>query len=407
MIRSRYCVSRNKLKCWLLGAVLPFTGPAFAFDLADNVQAHGFVSQALSRSSDNKVGGDSDSGVATDLRELGANLSWRMTPDWLVSGQVLARWAGNSDDGDLRLDYGQVDRTLIGDADTSLGIRLGKIKNPYGFYNSTRDVAHTRPGIIMPQSIYLDRVRNFFLATPGIALYGDHAGERLDLAWNLAAIRPDGDDPDLESLLLGRQWPGTIEGKNSWLGQVMAGVDGGRWRLGLSFGEVNMQFESTNTALIGSGESRLRPLALSLERNFEDFSFTAEYAEIRNQGQGYGSGPGVNLLNDTNTNMAWYVQGTWRPATNWRVYVRRDEIYLDKNDKDGKKGSANTGSTIPAPAFFAKDWTLGVRHDIGAWLLAAEWHHVKGTVWLSPLDLPLASQKEDWDLLLLQAAWRF
>jgi inorganic pyrophosphatase len=54
----------------------------------------------------------------------------------------------------MRLDYGFVDRTLLADGDDQVGLRLGKIKNPIGFFNTTRDVAHTRPGIIMPQSIY-------------------------------------------------------------------------------------------------------------------------------------------------------------------------------------------------------------------------------------------------------------
>lgn len=394
----------NSARWWLAGMFLTWCAPAAALDLGDSVQAHGFVSQALARSSDNKFGGDSDDGVASEMRELGANLSWRIHPDWMLSGQVLARWAGQSADGDLRLDYGQIDRTLAADEDTSIGLRLGKVKVLYGFYNSTRDVAHTRPGIIMPQSIYLDRVRNFFLAAPGAALYGEHAGDAADISWNLQMMRMDGDDQDLEGLFLGADRPGSFRGENSWMGQIMAGMDGNRWRLGLTLGEVNMRFRSANTGLIGSGESRVRPLVLSLERNFEDFSFTAEYAEARNNGSGYGMG---GVLDQPNTNQAWYAQATWRPLPSWQLFLRRDVIYLDKNDKDGSKGSAATGGLIPAPAFYAKDWTLGVRRDLGNWTLAAEWHRVNGTVWLSPLDLPLNAQKEDWDLFLVQAAWRF
>jgi hypothetical protein len=61
----------------------------------------------------------------------------------------------------------------------------------------------------------------------------------------------------------------------------------------------------------------------------------------------------------------------------------------------------------PAYATFSKDWTVGARYDLNAWSFSAEYHKVDGTLWLSPLDTPLPSQKERWNMLLLQAAWRF
>lgn len=375
--------------------------PVGAVELGRGVQAHGFFSQSLVYTSDNNVGGKSDDGLATDMRELGANLSWRPNADWLLSGQVLARWAGASDDGDPRLDYGFVDRSLLSDGDTSLGLRLGKIKNPYGFYNTTRDVAHTRPGIIMPQSVYMDRVRNFYLATPGIAVYGNHVTKRSDISWSLGVIRPDGDDPELEGLFLTQQDPGRFKGKNSWLGQVLTELDGSRWRIGLTLGEINMQFHPGSGSPFGAGSSRLLPLVLSLERNTEKFSLTAEYSEVKNSGSGYG----VAAFDDSNTLLAWYVQGTYRPAEHWRVYLRRGEIYADKSDREGVRQTV-----VPPYTMFAKNWTLGVRHDINEWALSAEWHRVDGTLWVSPLDTPFKpvnQQKADWDMLLLQAAWYF
>jgi hypothetical protein len=74
--------------------------PAFAQELGAGLQAHGFISQSVAHTSDNRVGGKSDEALAWDLREMGANLSWRPSPDWLISGQALARWAGKSDEGE-------------------------------------------------------------------------------------------------------------------------------------------------------------------------------------------------------------------------------------------------------------------------------------------------------------------
>lgn len=384
--------------------------PVIAQELGYGVQAHGFISQSLAYTSDNNVGGRSDDALASNLREVGANLSWRPTPDWLLSGQVLARWAGESDNGELRLDYGFVDRTLFANGEDQVGLRAGKIKNPYGFFNTTRDVAHTRPGIIMPQSIYLDRIRNFLLSAPGVAAYGNHAGNRMDVSWSLGAVRFDADDADLEQLFLLADRPGKFASDTSWLGQAMTEIDGGRWRVGLTLGDVNMHFEpSAAMALqpaflqLARGHNRLTPYVLSLEHNTEKYSLTGEYSQVKHDNRDYGSSALAVGLQRPNTIEAWYLQATYRATPDWRVYLRRDEVYLDKDDKKGLLVSPG----FPGFSKFAKDWTLGVRYDVNAWSLSAEYHKVNGTLWLSPLDTPLPAQKQRWDMLLMQAAWRF
>lgn len=390
-----------------LGAALLALDPltSTALELGENVQMHGFISQSVVHTSDNRVGGGSDDGLATDMRELGLNLSWRPNSDWMVSAQALSRWAGAADEGHLRLDYGFVDRTLFSDGETHVGLRLGKVKNPLGFYNTTRDVAHTRPGATIPQSIYLDRVRNFYLASPGASLHGLHTLDSWEANWSLNFVRPEADDEDLEHLLLLNDWSGRVQGRASWLGQLMLDQDGGRWRFGLTLGNINMRYKPSGPFdPIQSGEHNLDTWVLSAQRNTEKWSLTAEYSQIENKVGDYGFAfPVFAIRNSTNIVESWYVQGLWRPAPDWSVYLRRDEIYLNKDDKDGVlfellfpgKGHTNYG----------KSWTLGARYDLGAWSLWAEWARVEGSLWLSPQEMP--NPKKDWDMLLLQAAWRF
>ena len=402
MIRSKF--SRSSKALWLaLAAWASLFGvlEAQAQELGNGVQAHGFISQSLVYTSDNNVGGNSDDSLATGMRELGANLSWRPSPDWLVSGQALARWAGETDRGELRLDYGFVDRKLSTQGEDQIGLRVGKIKNPYGFFNTTRDVAHTRPGVIMPQSIYLDRIRNFFLSAPGVEVYGNHVGQEVDVSWSLGAMKFDGDDADLEHLFLIGDRPGMLQGDASWLGQVLAEFDGGRWRAGLTLGEVRMHFEPSAEMAsqpgylqLERGRNRLLPIVLSLEHNAEKYSFTGEYSQVEHISRDYGSSPLAVGLQSPNTIEAWYLQATYRASPDWRVYLRRDEIYLDMNNKTN-------------PLTFAQDWVVGTRYDLDAWTFSAELHKVQGTLWLSPLDTPTINQKENWDMILLQAAWRF
>lgn len=371
--------------------------------VGDQLQWHGFFSQAAVHTSDNNVDGNSDDGLGLDMREMGINMSYRPNADWLFSGQALARWAGSSDDGDLRVDYAFVDRTLVSDPTRRIGLQIGKVKNPYGLYNTTRDVAHTRPGILMPQSVYLDGVRNFYLASPGVSLYGNHLQGSWEINWRVNALRPETDSEDLERLFLLRSSSGHFKGRNSLLSQIMAEKDGGRLRLGLTLGQVKTQYRPGSPDLFTAGESTLKPWLFSLEWNNESWSITGEYGQTKNVGKNYG--PYGAGLEDPNTVEAWYIQGTYRIDQWLQIYLRRDAFYFNKDDRHGKKYAASTG--LPPSLFYAKSWTLGSRRDVGDWVFSGEIHFTEGTGWLSPLDTPLLSQKKNWRLYLLQAAYRF
>lgn len=405
MMRSRNSAS-NSRRWGVFAWALAFVLPVHAQELGDGVQAHGFISQGVAMTSDNHVGGNSNGGPAWDLRELGANLSWRPTPDWLVSGQALARWAGDTDKGDPRLDYAFVDRTLFADGHVQAGVRLGKIKNPIGFFNTTRDVAHTRPGIIMPQSIYLDRIRNFFLAAPGVSLYGNRSGDTGTVSWQVSAMRPEVEDEELERVFMLLNRLGHFVGKTSWLGQVSLDSADGRWRGGLSMGEFRMNYKPGGpfgpnpfTQDLAAGNHRLPLWVLSLEHNSEDWSLTTEYSQTTIKARGYG----IPLAD--NTTEAWYAQATRRLPDGWQGYVRYDVLYLDKDDKKGIAFGTPLG--LPQHSRFARDWVLGVRRDIDSLALSAEVHHVDGTAWLASVDNTAAGLVRRWNMLLLQAAWRF
>jgi hypothetical protein len=392
---------------FLFSSLLLFVfSPAWAVDLGNDIQAHGFITQSIVYTSDNNFGGESDDNLAWDLRELGANLSWRPNSDWLVSGQVLARWAGETDTGDLRLDYGFVEYALINAGDDRVSVALGKIKNPYGFYNTTRDVAHTRPGVLMPQSIYLDRIRNFFLAAPGATLRGEHDRSDFGISWQVSTMKIEADDKELENVLFLTDMPGKLEGRQSWLGQVMTDFQGGLWRAGISLGDVSVDYlpsaQFPQDEL--SGRTRLQPWVLSLQHNREALSLTAEYSRIKVSGQDFFQPD----LNSSNMAEGWYLQATWRPRQRWQSWLRYEQFFYDVEDKSGSHYQ-----TLGLEPYIghSKAWILGVRHDITPDLaLSAEVHHVDGVGSLSPQDnpgLPGNRYVQYWDMLLMQVAWRF
>jgi hypothetical protein len=390
---------------------LAFQANAGAVELSDSVQLHGFASQGAAWTSHNQFdGSEPGSSAGIDMRELGANLSWQAASGWLASAQVESRRAGATDDGTVRVDYAFVDHTLIDNVQRTLGIRLGKVKNPYGFLNMTRDVAHTRAGILLPQSIYQDQVRNFFLAAPGVSLYGREERAANLFSWQVSVMQPEVNSPNLTAYIVDKQ-QGHFDGDISMLAQALWEQDSGKWRGGLSLGQFGIHYQPAPTdfftmgSFTGAGDVTLYTGVLSVEHNREDWSYTAEYANTRQIRNNFNV-PGMAILDKNTTIEAYYLQALWRFAPRWQALARYDALYLDTQDRNGTAFSSAT--TLPAAQRYARDWTTGLRYEPNsAWSLFAEIHHVDGGAWLSKLDNPPANLKNSWDILLLQAAWHF
>ncbi len=137
-----------------------------------SLQLHGFAAQAVLGTSDNRWFARYD-GASFDFTEVGLNASLRPQPWLLLAGQVLARRAGEMYDGTPAIDFALADVSLLSTPRQRAGLRLGRIKNPLGLYNETRDVPFTHPGIFLPQVVYFDKVRNLVLSTDGAMLYGE------------------------------------------------------------------------------------------------------------------------------------------------------------------------------------------------------------------------------------------
>jgi hypothetical protein len=113
-------------------------------------QFHGFLSQGLFSTSGNNVYGKSKNSVSAGLTEIGLNISYRALKNLSFAAQGLYRRAGatTGDAGEVTLDFGFVDLNLLNLQEGRIGVRGGRIKNPWGLYNETRDVAFTHPTIM-------------------------------------------------------------------------------------------------------------------------------------------------------------------------------------------------------------------------------------------------------------------
>lgn len=378
----------------------------------NRLQVHGFLSQGYVKTTAtrNDVFGDSTRGRGSfDFREIGVNVSYRPLTNLQFSGQLLSRQTGEDSKGGIRIDYGFVDYTAVSTESKELGVRLGRTKNPFGFYNDTRDVPFTRPTILLPQSIYFDRTRNLALASDGVQVYGESRSDWGDIALQFVTGFPQVSDNSTEAAILRRNQPGELTTELSYIGRLIYERNGGRLRLALSGGQVKVGYDPAAKFELGGGKFGFIPLIFSAQYNAERWSITSEYALRYIDLNGFDNPPYVpaGRVDQSYTGESVYLQGIYRFSPAWEAVLRYDVLFMDRKDRDGSEYHAATG--LPAHSRFAKDLTVGLRWNITpSIMLRGEYHRINGTGWLSTLDNPNpAFTDKHWNLFAAQISYRF
>ncbi|WP_310446809.1 hypothetical protein [Thiobacillus sp.] len=393
---------RSRWSSLLLAGLLEATA-VHADGLADTrFRIQGFAAQTLISSTNNNFFGESRDAISTDFTEIGLQAFWLPVESLQLSGQILYREAGEGDEEGLRLDYAQADWRFYQSDTTQLGIKLGKVKVPYGLYNETRDVPFTRPSILLPQAIYLDSSRSVLIAAPGAIFHASAIGAQGTLDFTLGWAQPDFDSEAVEYVFLGRNRPGALKGSSAFSSSL-------RWEtptdttLMLTYVDANADYEPGTPDTLGAGEIHFRNLLLSFQQRLDTVTLTAEYGQPRTDRSGFGPA----FPDGGRDSITRYVQGEWRFHPEWEVVLRNEVNYRDKTDKTGRKLQAATG--LPAHAMYSDDWVIGLRWDVTPnFMLRAEYHHVDGTSWVPGLDNPdIFATEQRWNMGLLQAAYRF
>jgi hypothetical protein len=395
------CIARPHLP-WLF-ALASVNALASGFE-RDQLQIHGFASQAMVYTSDNQYFGDSTK-TSFDFTELGLNASFQATSRVLLSSQVLVRRAGEMYDGTPALDYALADLTLTETARNRLGVRAGRFKNSLGLYNETRDVSFTRPGIFLPQVVYYDKVRNLMLSTDGLEFHGETSGDMGNLSLNIgggmAVI-----DENVEWAYLGDDYNGELKADGpSWTTSLWYSSPAERLKLGLSGLTARMSFDAGAGSPLDSGSIDYLIWIASFQYNIEDWTLSAEYSRVPLEWNDFG--PLYPFVKESIE--GYYLQGAYRLRQDLEFTLRYEEGFADRGDRDGTHSSALTGGITPPFDFYSKIWTAGLRWDIKPNLmLRLEYQRHQGTFALSirenadPEDLV-----KDWDALAASISVRF
>ena len=378
------------LAFWVFGLLMMPSGTTLA-----HPHIHGFVSQGFVLSEGNNFFGDSTNG-SFDFYEIGINGSATLSPELLVSAQGIVRDAGAGEDATPRLDYALIDWRFLQLDRGGAGLRIGRVKNPLGLFNDTRDVVFTRPGILLPQSIYFDGagIRSLLFSSEGAQFYTDFDRG----AHQISLIYGQSFDDQLErkeKSSFGVAPTADVEIKDQLDFQIKDSIDGGRWILAFSHKIGRLSQRQPPPA----SDIRFRLNVLSAQYNRERFSLTAEYQQTRATGNFLGTR--INTLVD-----GGYVQLDYRPIPGLTSYLRYDARFNDARDRDGKDAAALSGAE--RHQFFAHDLTLGLgwtfARNWGAWI---EGHRIYGTATAPASDNPDGANDPHWTLMTIMLGYRF
>jgi hypothetical protein len=391
------------MRGWLAFALL--AGAALSLPArAIEYQVHGYAAQGLVYTDDNNFFGES-SDVSTDYYEAGLNASIEVTPNLLFSAQAAIRDAGLSDDGSLRLDYALAEYRFVSDVETSAGIRAGKVKNALGFFNETRDVIFTRPGILMP-GVYADNQnqRSLIFTGPGAQVFATRLYGRHELSFSgTANVRHDVRKSDERLLITLPGIPFDLQIRDSWSARVMDSFDGGRLQFALS--HFHGRFDLTTPATVGlTADFGVGITVASARFNAEKFTITTEYARLTNDNRA-DVGP-VPLLRQRVDADSGYVQADYRFNPSWSAFARFDASFSDIHDRSGRKfAAANPGADRKSR--MRRDLVAGVNWRYGEhWGVWGEYHWIDGTSSLLALENP-GPREDRWSMLMFMVGFKF
>jgi len=364
-----------------------------AADPNDSFQLHGFLEQAAVYTSDNNLHGSSNDGISTAYNEAGINAAWKPVSSFRLAGQLTARNDGNSDNGEIRNDYFNLDWQFLARDAWNLGWRYGRVRNSLGLYNDTRDVAHTRPGVTLPSVIYLEQVRDVFMSRDGYAVYGDYYTPLGAFSFDGGSGKLSVDDNIASEALLMKLDGVDTHGAHTDQFQVRWDNPSNDWRLAYSY----MRF-ATDLYYRGDGDFALTMNLLSMQYTAEFWQLTAEYLRFTYD---------VNFLQQVKRypgEVAW-AQFTYFLSPSWQVFARYEDAAFDR---DHRNGSSMEELGFPRHVGYRRDAGLGVRWDIDQhWMVAAEAHYLEGVLGISVTDNTFLETAPYWNMAIFEVGFRF
>ena len=371
---------------------------------AEELKIHGFVAQGIIQADDSNFVEDNGD-VSFKLTEVGINASYKLNNQLRIAGQGVYLNGGNRYPEGLRIDYLFVDWQLQNNADWQLKMQLGRNKNYHWLYSSTRDVPHTRPSIILPQSMYFDAFRDFALGVDGIAgmLNTQNSWGEWDLNLSYGSVHVSDKQ---KANLLGTYAPGDLKHDKDAQMSLFWRPHNSQWLLGLSLLEVEFSYDRSQDDIFVDGQQRTRRINLHALYQGQSWELASEWVREHNV---LGGLLFPQYISNTSSD-GGYLQARYFVSPTLTLMTRLDVYDRDRKDRHGKQLEIDSGYRIPYYFGFMDQATLGLSWKLAKNLqLQGEYHRVKGTGHLAPVLTPntIANDSLYWNVWAFQLMYWF
>ncbi|WP_229161742.1 TonB-dependent receptor [Fluctibacter halophilus] len=365
---------------------------------------HGFVSQGVIQAKDsNYINHDGEPSLR--LTEIGVNMSMRLHDRVRVAGQGIYLNGGNRYPEGVRIDYLFLDWQLASGLDWQMNVQVGRVKNYHWLFSATRDVPHTRPSIILPQSVYFDSFRDISLGSDGAALLANADTAAGSLEWHWSYGTSPISDEQSENLFSNLATGEIKQTKDHQMSLVFKPI-GTSMELGLSGVNAAFDYHQGPQDRVFSGSATSKRLMLRFRYSSENWELSSEL--LREWVAYYGVfGPGGDIHQASE---GGYLQWRYFLSPELTLLARADLFDLNRKDRSGQLRFEQTQGAVPRYFGYMDDVTLGVSWNIAPqWRAQFEYHRVKGAGRLAPVILPdtVHNDQEYWDLFAVQIMYWF
>lgn len=376
----------------------------FANAQEGDLQLHGFAAQGLIQAKDSNFVND-DSDVSLKLTEVGVNAAYQINSRVRVAAQGVYLNGGNRYPQGPRLDYLFFDWQWVNSLDWQVNLYLGRYKNYHWLYSSTRDVPHTRPSIILPQSIYFDVFRDVALGSDGVALMvstSNRFGE-WDINWSYGTS-----NISLEQTrnLLNENASGDLKQEYDHQVNLLWKPFLSQFELGFNVLDSDFSYAQGEQDLFVNGSAKSQRLMFTFAYFGENWDVTSEIMRERVVFQ--------NIVyqgfNSDSTAEGGYVQGRYYVSPAVNLLARLDLYDRDRKDRKGRNIEIGSGGTVPGYFGFMDQATVGFSWKFANNMqLQAEYHRIKGAGRLSPVLSPnvLLNNEKYWNMWAVQLMYWF
>ena len=363
-------------------------------DLDTKFLYSGYVSQSwvLSRPSGINVTNSSGNEFGSlDRTEIGVFASYRLNQNIDLRGNL--KYDPSALQGKTpHLMFGLVD--IHNDA-KDFGIRIGRIRNPYGFRSSTRENPAERDLDYPPQSIYRESFRIVSSSGDGLQLYSDTEGDLGVFQFSLTVASPIlKPQKELIGGFFGFHASGSYE-TSAFPGVVTVSAKWNspdyKWAAQYSVSSLTMRYVPSN---LEEGVDYPRALSsrqhvVGIRRYFTDWDITTEFSISERRGS-LVSKPGKALPINKIQPLGLSVEARYMYNEHLTLYLGYSAWFNSIYDKNGNVlGSIKDQ---PSHRFYSRDFNFGVRLIEGNWIWRAEAHFVKGTSTLRTTGNPILDE---------------